>query len=170
MNESDRIIEELRKRIRIGYGEGSFSESDNLFKRLVEIYHDSSQEVKQLIRARISDDMSMLILGFSDRFSVLAARLKRKELLLIAISAHVLEGFTFDDRENIIRIGLINHVAKKIGIPLSELILQVSDSASGRVKEGFDNFLKRSEEMNHLNSFGIKEIETEEGVDYVPID
>lgn len=110
--------------------------------------------------------MRMLLLGFSDRFATIAARTGARELLWIGIVAHSIEDFRVDERENVLRLALINHVANKLGLQSSQLLEQAAGISSIRAAKAFRDFDARSPKMKGLNVMGIVEEWSDSGIRY----
>ncbi len=160
------IIDELRKFIRRGYGDGLPSKVDHLFSQLGGYYIKCSPEDRERLRQAVDDDTRLLLVGFSDRFATIAARTGDKACLFLALVAHSIEDFRYDARENIFRLVLIEHVANRLGVEMDELMKVVIDLSSDHCANYLREYLARPSEMNTLETMGITEIETEVGVGY----
>ncbi|WP_158753788.1 hypothetical protein [Dyella sp. S184] len=74
-----------------------------------------------------------------------------------AVCLHLLEDFGVDYRENFRYLVLVTYAAKKINIDFKEVIERVLPIASMRSKSYLLDFSGRSDSVNSLSSFGIKE-------------
>jgi hypothetical protein len=104
--------------------------------------------------------------GFSDRFAILAERGKSEELLRIGYVAHAIEGFRYDARENILKLALLAHVARKIGCIPNEMVDWAASMGSDEARAFLASFKQRPDEINTLETMGIKETSTPRGVVY----
>ena len=165
MSESVTLLNKLRQYRRKGYGEGLPSVVDTIFVKLAENYVCSDCAQRRAIRSAVNDD-TRLLLGFSDRLATVAARTKDRRLLFLALIAHSIEDFRHDNRENIIVLVLINHVAKKLGKDLAILVRKVAELSSEHSSRNLLEFLNRHSQINTLKAMRIIEEETAEGIDY----
>lgn len=151
---------------RKGYGEELPSEVDQTFLKLADCYSQTSAEKRYAVREAVPDDLRLLLIGFSDRFSILAERGRQKQYLRTALLAHSIEDFRWDERENIFRLALVDHVAKKLGEDVETLFQDISSLSSPRSAARFRRYRSRKPELRTLKAMGIVEVNTEEGVDY----
>ena len=160
------ILESLNAARRRGYGPRIPGELDLQFARLAECYSAASDAERQEIRASVPDEARLLVLGFSDRLSILAVRSGDTKYVLLALLAHAIEDFAYDPRENFIRLALVNHVAERMGMNAESLFGRAGSLASEGAAAHFDSFAKRNPALKSLAAMGIKEVMTDEGVDY----
>ncbi len=121
---------------------------------------------REVIRKSIPDECRLVTLGFSDRFATLAARAKSEELLRKGYAVHSIEGFRYDERENILRLVLLTHVAKKLGLNSNELLDWTASLSSTETQRQLAAFKDRPDEINTLKTMGIQEFDTADGVLY----
>lgn len=159
-------IEELQKFILQGYGKNLPSEVDKLFIELAEIYIKLKSEGREVIRGAIKNDMRLLIIGFSDRLSIMAERTRDKHKLFLALIAHSIEDFQYDPRENTFRLVLINHVANKLNVSMKDIVSKAIELSSSNGIKHLTSYLNRPKELNTLKVMGIQEVFTDEGTDY----
>ena len=171
MTKAETLLNELRQYDlhqprRKGYREELPSPGDSLFIRLGKIYALSDSDQREVIRNSVHDDSRLSLIGYSFRLATIAARTRNREFLLLALIAHSIEDFRHDNRENIIVLVLINHVARRLGEDLSNLVRRVTELSSERGARNLREFLDRPSQINTLKVMGIIEEETAEGVDY----
>ncbi len=166
MDTPDKILDDLCAIRKTGYDTGLPGFFDKKFIELAEQYAQSGVAERERIRNKVEPDCRVILIGFSDRLAILADRTKDARLLFFALLAHSIEDFRIDDRENIIRLALVNHVAKKIGESPSELFYRVIRLSSPRAAKHLVSFNNRPENMKSLRVMKIAEIEGEDGSDY----
>jgi hypothetical protein len=140
------------------------------FIELAELYLASTEIERTSIRDSVSDDCRLLILGFSNRLAIMADRTANGRLLLLALVAHSIEDFGYDERENILRLALVDHVALKLKIRPTELFDRAIEVSAPRAAAGFQAFDARKPGMKSIRVMGLVEVTTPEGVDYQPIE
>lgn len=151
---------------RKGYGKQFPGECDSKFMKLADHYAQSNDLERTAIRDWIKDECRLYIIGFSDRFAIIADRTKNKRLLLLALLAHSMEDFRYDERENIIRLALVNHIAEKLNQRPSELFEKAAQLSSLNGAKALRAFINRPPELKSLRTMGIIEEQTDEGVSY----
>lgn len=165
----DNCIALLRTYSQRGYGKRLPGPCDDTFSSLAVMYLGTDAVGREAIRKSIPDECRLVILGFSDRFATLAARARSEEQLRKAYAAHSIEGFRYDERENILRLALLTHVAKKLGLNPNELLDWTASLSSTETQQQLAAFKDRPDEINTLETMGIQELDTADGVlyDYV---
>lgn len=104
----------------------------------------------------INSTLAMKLLGLSGFMAEAAVNADDESLIRAAILLHVVEDFRKDYRENYRYLVLIAHASKKIGVDLKSLIASVDHIASERAKKCLRDFVSRGDDLNRLESFGIK--------------
>ncbi len=162
----DVILGELYSIRKVGYGKELPGPHDLKFIELAERYASLDAAGRERIRNIVNQDCRLLLLGFSDRLAILADRTNDSRMLLLALLAHSIEDFRYDDRENTFRLALINHVAKKLGKKPSKYFDKAIQLSSSRAGKKFREFDDRDDELKSLRAMQIVEEETDTGVDY----
>ena len=118
----DEIKREISEIIRVNRFESELpSRLDFGFMRLADSFYVSTETQRREISDCIPKEASMIILERGTRLAVLAARTGLAIHLKRALISHAIEGVRLDFRENLIRLALISHVARKLGVDESEL-------------------------------------------------
>lgn len=166
MTSAQQILEELHSIRRKGYGSVLPGEFDAKFIDLAEIYAAADANEREAIRASVLDDGRLLLLGFSDRLAIVAERTANPDLLLLALVAHSIEDFRYDERENICHLALVNHVAEKLGARPSALFEQAAQLSSAQGAAALKRFNDRPKPLKSLRAMRIVESQTDAGIDY----
>ncbi len=162
------ILATFDKAREIGYGKTIPGKLDNEFKELAEIYSSATADEAKVIRDSISKDIRLLLLGFSDRFAIIAARNCDESSLKIALLAHVIEDFRMDPRENFLRLPVISHVAERNGSNVKKLFKWAALLASDSTAKNLRGFASQRPRERTLASVGMEEYydEKEGGISY----
>jgi len=160
MPTSDDILDELYSIQKIGYGKELPGPHDLRFIELTEQYANSNVAERERIRNIVDPDYRLLLLGFGDRLAILADRTNDSRMVLLALLAHSIEDFRYDERENIFRLALINHVAKKLGETPSKFFDKAIRLSSPKARKKFREFDDRPEELKSLQTMQALTIAT----------
>lgn len=166
MEAARQILQGLQSLHRRGYGPDLPGEVDASFMSLARAYVAADDVQREAIRAEVLPEGRLLLLGFSDRMAILALRQADAELLDFALVAHSLEDFAHDERENIFRLALVVHAAKKLGVDPTELLHRAARWSSSRAAAALLAFDSRPEVLKSLKTMRITEFQTPAGVDY----
>lgn len=166
MEEVLQRLSRICARRRIGYGKALPGDLDQEFVELAQDYISAGDDEREQIRSEIPDGCRLLLLGFSSRLATLAARSEDRQLLKLALVAHSLEDFRHDERENIIELTLIHHVAEQLGLKAADLFAAAMRISSERAAKHFQRFVDRPDSSKTLASMGWVEISTDDGVEY----
>ena len=166
MTNMAQLLDALRQIRRTGYGSKLPDVSDTQFIELADYYMRSGESERERIRSLVTEDTRLLLIGFSDRLSIIADRTRDSKMLLFALAAHSIEDFRYDERENTFRLALVNHVAEKLGKSPSRLFETAARLSSPRASELLLSFLNRPAELRSLRVMGIVEELTPDGVNY----
>jgi hypothetical protein len=162
------ILDRLHAARLTGYGAVLPGPLDRDFSELARAYLASSPPERAALRAAVPPDLSLLLIGFSDRLATLAARTGSEESLTEALVAHAIEGFRHDPRENILRLSVVNHVARRLKVDPGALFARVAAMASPEAREQLEAFAARPEATKSLKAMRLREVQTPQGVAYVP--
>lgn len=160
------LVEQIHGCRKKGYGKGLPNKLDDDFISLAQLYINGTNKQRQEIRDSISDDMLLLVIGFSDRMAIIAERKQDKTYLNYALVAHSIENFRYDFRENVFRLALVNHVCEKLNCNPSEIFQFIASISTTDASKRLLGFLGRPPETKSLKAMKIVEFNTEEGVDY----
>ncbi len=86
-----------------------------------------------------------------------------------AVILHIIEDFRKDYRENIRYLVLIAYAAKEIKVDFHQIVSSVLSLASVRTHGHMNDFLARDDELNKLESFGIKAVKVNNKSRFVPV-
>lgn len=88
-----------------------------------------------------------------------------------AVQAIVLEGGRFDPRESLLKLGLIDHAAGRVGLPLADVVASLRHDANGTITRAglaiVDEYLRSPLTLEQL---GVAEVDTPDGVRYRSVD
>lgn len=149
-----------------GYGRNLPGVCDEVFSDLADQYANADARDRQKIRENVSISLRPLLIGFSDRFAVLGERRRDVGLLRKGFLAHSIEGFRYDERENLLRLALLSHVSKRLSVDPRELIEWAASLSSRHGATAFENFSVRPEKLNSLKVMRIVEKTSPDGVVY----
>lgn len=149
-----------------GYGKKLPAVCDEVYSDLADHYAGGNASDREKIRENVSISLRPLLIGFSDRFAVMAERRKDVEILRKGFLAHSIEGFRYDERENILRLALLSHVSKRLGVDPRETIEWAASLSSHQGATAFKNFSVRPEKLNSLKVMRIVEKTSPDGVVY----
>jgi hypothetical protein len=166
MTDIQQILNDFYQIRKVGYGSKLPGKYDFKFIELAEYYSKSNKVERERIRNNIDDEIRLLIIGFSDRLATVADRTANQKLLFLALLAHSIEDFRYDERENIIRLALVNHVAIKLKVQPSELFEKVIKLSSVNGAAILRDFNNRPPELKSIRTMGIIEEQTATGVNY----
>jgi hypothetical protein len=96
------------------------------------------------------------LLALSSLLAEAAINRNNPQYVEAAVGLHVIEGYRWDERENIRRLVLIAYAAKRIGIDISAVITSMLAIASAHAAKGLSDFLSRGEDVNRLAQYGIR--------------
>ena len=159
-------LRDTQKAYRKGYGKGLPSNLDFAFADVCKFFINSPLESRLILLNEISQESRLLIIGFSDRFSTIAARMNDQEYLRLALTSHLIEDFRYDPRENILRLSLLSHVCGKIGVSESNLFGSLINLASNHAATHLKSFQNRPLENKCIKSMRIIEVNGDCGVSY----
>lgn len=132
-------------------------------------FEQSSESERDRILETLSPSLVMKLLGLSGFMAETAVNSHDGSLIRSAILLHVIEDFRKDYRENYRYLVLIAHASKMLGIDLKSVVASVEDVASERTGKCLKDFVSRDDNLNRLESFGIR-ADTANGVfRFVPV-
>lgn len=166
MTDATQLLAAIDSLWRKGYGRNLPAESDKQFLSLASLYIDGDATQRREIREAVTDRSRLLLIGFSHRIATLADRQGDRDLLFRALVAHAIENFEHDERENILRLSVVNHVAEKLGLSPVDLFEDAAKISSPRAASALRAFISRPPELKSLRVMNIVEENSEEGVIY----
>jgi hypothetical protein len=124
---------------------------------------------QRLIRwfARVSG--TNLLLGYAFGGAARAVRDNRPDLLPCALLALVLENLRADYRDTLVFLSLIGHSARKLSVPLEEMVDQVSHLGQKRCGQLIRGFFQQSPEHQSIKWMGYREGKSKHGFDYIAL-
>lgn len=146
------------------------SQLDRDFIDLAEFFKKAPAKARHQITQAIPVEKGLAILERGTRLAILADRSANPRLLVDALVAHAIEGARWDYRENILRLALVTHVAKKLGVDDHPIFDEAAAVAEPTVADLLREFVGRPASMKTIRSSGLEEIQTSEGVDYRQIE
>lgn len=156
----------LQDIVTVGYGKRLPGVCDEVFSELADHYASADAGEREKIRDNVSISLRPLLIGFSDRFAMLSERCRDEGLLRKGFLAHSIEGFRYDERENLLRLALLSHVSKRLGVDPRETIEWAASLSSPHGATAFKNFSTRPARMNSLKAMRIVEKDSPDGVVY----
>jgi len=164
--EIDRAILELMDSHAVGYGAQLPSKLDYTFEWLALRYFDGNELTRARIRDSVPSDLSLLLLGFSDRWATVAARTGAAGALETAGAAHLIEDASGDPRENILRFALVWHVAIALHAEPTTLFERLQSFATSRMASLLRDFASRPASLKSLSCMGVRVMHGAEGVTF----
>lgn len=132
-------------------------------------FEQTSETERDRLLVVINSALAMKLLGLSGFVAEAAVNADDESLIRTAIILHVVEDFRKDYRENYRYLVLIAHASKRIGVDLKFVIASVDHIASGRAKKCLSDFVSRNDDLNRLESFGIKAEVVDGGFRFAPM-
>lgn len=138
--------------------------------RVIAKSFEQASEIERIrLLATINSTLAIKLLALSGFMAEAAVNAADEPLLRAAILLHVIEDFRKDYRENYRYLVLITHASKKIGVDLKSVVGSIENIASERAKKCLSDFVSRDDDLNRLDSFGIKEEVTNGAFRFAPI-
>ena len=106
------------------------------------------------------------LLNAARNMSILAVRENDNNWLRYGLLALVVERCTFDYRETISDLSLLDNSARRLGVDLSDTWRGVESIADDNVRTIVLSFLNRSSEEKAIHHFGFVEVIRASGFDY----
>jgi hypothetical protein len=149
-----------------GFCKAMPSPCDLSFIDLANYYRSSESNIRNQVRELFAGAYGSILLGFGSRLAIVADRSNNSDTLTCALIAHSIEDFRDDERDSIIRLSVINHVAGKLKMDAGNLFKYVADLSSDNARDSLLAFYRRSPAMKSISTMKIIEIQTPEGVSY----
>lgn len=106
------------------------------------------------------------LLNAARNMSILAIRENDQGWLRYGFLALVVERCTFDYRETISYLALLDNSARRLGVDLRDIWRNIESIADGKVRTMVLSFLNRSHEEKAIHHFGFVEVIRASGFDY----
>lgn len=141
-------------------------EVDEKVGAVLDLFAKSSGSERNRLARIFSSDQAFGLMTYAERMAILAVRIRSQNALKKGLLALVLEGFTCDMRESIMRLTLLSHSAHKIGVDMERLFEEVASSTNGDAERVLREFVGRSVEDKSIESMGYSEEMTSDGFSY----
>jgi hypothetical protein len=135
--------------------------TDTQLCELVALYRRSSRLVQNTIRGCFRGNPS--VLHFSMRMAMRAIRNGAFANIVDALTGVIVDDLSFDARETVICLALIQEGCIRLGVSFRELIEGCEKSASFAMLEFLHGFTQRSWDGRSLNECGVAITETLQG-------
>ena len=139
--------------------------ADVAFRRIVAAYV-ASAETRPRLQQVLDVVRFGLLLGLGHRQAEFADREEAPERLLDALTAHLLEDFRWDARENFSRLVVPYHVAVKLDVDPVKLFAGAREVALPNGAHYLDIFIKESPVFKSLDAMSVREVMGPHGVRY----
>lgn len=161
----ERVLREIETINSDGYGAWPLPCSlDSEISGLINNFLTSEPVEQQAIIGKVMKPF--LFLAFSERMAILGVREISKNRLFEGLIAHVIEGFSYDPRENLLILSLLDHSASKIGLNPSDLFKEAAVFATPEAANYMLEYTHRKPRERKIGLMGYKEIMTPEGFSY----
>jgi len=125
--------------------------------RLTAAFVDLSRDERIAATNRIAKaELWKKILALSGYLAETAVNMDDPKLLKCALLLHVIEGFTYDYRENFRRLVLITYAARDTGADFSSLVGKIAGLGTDTAGKYLRQFAARDPDYNQLSSFDIR--------------
>ena len=131
--------------------------------QLCHFFANASNEVRRAVTDRVSVQLSFLFFIHAENMAFRAVREKSEDRLLIGLKALAIEDCTFDWRDSTVRMALLYHSAKLIGVDPDDAFRRISRIAMPKANRYFLAFVEREPKYKSLAEFGFKESTTASG-------
>lgn len=128
-----------------------------------------SADERRALTDLVSDQAGKTLIALGTSCALQALNDKDAKLLKHAVIAHIVEDFRVDPRNNIRNLVLIDHAAKLLRVDLKNVIEAVLSWAEPRALEGLASYMRRSDDINVLENFGIILVQESGRYDFVPV-
>ena len=125
-------------------------------EKLIREYSDDPASRDRIITSVSKEDAFNFIL-YADYAATYAVRFGSPELIRQGILSLAIENSTFDYRDTITRLVLLNYSATKLGLDPDKIFRELKSLVSQRFAKSLENFIERSPEDRALSTFGYQE-------------
>lgn len=132
-------------------------------------YEQSTQSERDHLQEIISPTLTMKLLGLSGFMVEAAVSSHDASLIRSAVILHIIEDFRNDYRENYRYLVLIAYASKLLGVDLKFVVASVESFASERAVKYLRDFVSRNDDLNRLESFGIRADIADGVLHFVPV-
>lgn len=132
-------------------------------------FAQSTEKDRNRLLEAISSSLTMKLLGLSGFMAETAVNSHDESLIRSAVLLHIVEDFRKDYRENYRYLVLIAHASKMLGVDLKSIVASVEEVASERAGRYLRDFVSRDDDLNKLESFGIRADIAEGVFRFVPL-
>ena len=122
----------------------------------IQEYENSAARRDQLVKA-VTKEHSFNLVLYADYAATYAVRLGDPELIRRGVLSLAIENNTFDYRDTITRLALLNHSASKLGIDPDKIFQEAMSVAPQKFARSLERFIERSPEDRALSKFGFRE-------------
>jgi hypothetical protein len=136
---------------------------DELCGRVVEAYVGASDSERASMRSAGPPETMRIFLTYADRMAVVAVRKQSETLIFYALVGLCIEDCGWDERETLLRLSLVHHSARKLG--LDAVVTFDSASQTSTPKMG-KLLLRFARSPTSIAAMGYCESMGDDGFDY----
>lgn len=152
-----KILNEVKK---IGYWTLPIpSLADERLIKFIEDYYNLIDDERNMIAGKINNELSRLLLYFSERMATLSIRKNDQKYIIIGLKALDISMNATDNREVILILSLFYDAAKRLAIDLVKINLK--DTL--KINQLIYSFVQRKENDKTLDAMGYTFIKDENG-------
>jgi hypothetical protein len=139
---------------------------DERVRALVELFVSASTQERKMMLSMDTRRISGALLGFAERMAAAGVREISPARLLDGLVALIIENYSTDWRDVIIRMAPLYHAAVRIGVDAEELFDEAASYSENEVAGNLSAFPRRSPENRSLQAFGYKAVVEPDGIRY----
>jgi hypothetical protein len=130
-------------------------------------YSDADATLRNEMVQYVRPVFSHLFFSYTRNAAVNAVQRSDPQLLKCGLISLAIENLTFDRRDSLIQLALLNNSALKLGLNPDDFFRSVVPIVSDRFARFLRNFMSRDPQERAIELFGFQEAETG-SFDYVP--
>ncbi|WP_287602550.1 hypothetical protein [Thiothrix sp.] len=128
-----------------------------LLWELLDKYRHLNLSERKDLSQEVTPALGKKLLGLSTLAAEQAIRQDDLPWLAVGLLCHILEGFQWDDRENICRLVLLEYGAHKLKVKLSDIFNIFEPIGNPHIEKHMKIFFNRPAQLNEIEVFNIKE-------------
>ena len=125
---------------------------------LADYFLTADESAREKIICHVKGKTGLLLIGYTGELASLSIDSRDEVWLIRALVMHIIDGFKYDERENLRRLALISYSADKIKVDFPSLVTSLFALMPKDVRDKFTKFLERPKELNSLKCFGMQEV------------
>src|SRR5262249_16995703 len=140
---------------------------DGKVRKLVEIFISAPPEHRK-VALTIDDELARdTLIAFAPRMAAAGVRENSRQRLLEGLIALIIENYSKDWRDGIIRMAPLYHAAGQIGVDPEQLFVEAASYANNDVAKDLAEFPRRKPEERSLEAMSYRIVHEPDGIRYI---